>query len=598
MKLNMKNTRLKKYFYPLALILITIPFSFWIARHPQNPDGAEMFMNALYGGVLHPPGFPLQAWINRLLFSITSSNSPITLSFFSFFCHTISVVLIYCISLRFKNSEISSFISGLIYSTYPLIMGMALQPEKYALAQTMMLCVILFSISSYEDIHYRKSIILMSIFSGLAIAQHPVIITAFPFWMSAIFYNLYQKRITASFFGLNVLISLFLIAFFYASLPLLRNDSTVWPDWGNLKTISDSMHHLLRKDLGGLSLYIGTHEEKYFSGIAFLCLDFPRSFHVYSVLFLCVIVSIWKKHKTQAVIIAVSLMIQMALLFLLKNFVSDVSYGVMERYLIFIYLLLFITLGSGIELIIELSKSKKVKLIMIALLLIIVTVNTARHGSFFRAMTNDFVPIYLNNIAHALTQDDIYISGSDFETLYGVPGINKTRFPVVNLFQFPWYMSHVLPELDYRFKPILYSMQMTIQGNFFYFLKYISKNNYPVVCTSGTVLKNLNREILRRGLLFVINENNKKSFNLDLAVRLCSDLQKIEINIPNKSHYFIKDLIERLSLVFYDVSRNNSYSMNLRSIADDVFTSLKPGIDADVIRNTCTAFIQEVNRHQ
>ena len=90
-------------YYLLLLLLLTLPFSVWLSSYPQNPDGAELLMTAIHGGVLHPPGFPLQSWINRLLFLFEPFRNAITLSIFSFVCHLLNVSLIYLISLRLNT---------------------------------------------------------------------------------------------------------------------------------------------------------------------------------------------------------------------------------------------------------------------------------------------------------------------------------------------------------------------------------------------------------------------------------------------------------------------------------------------------------------
>ena len=57
------------------------------ARSPQTGDGAEIVATALRGGVLHPPGFPLQAWIDRALVRAPGLEPAHGLSLFGLVCH-------------------------------------------------------------------------------------------------------------------------------------------------------------------------------------------------------------------------------------------------------------------------------------------------------------------------------------------------------------------------------------------------------------------------------------------------------------------------------------------------------------------------------
>src|SRR6266446_2934856 len=51
-----------------------------LARTPQNGDGAELILTASRGGVPHPPGFPLQAWLDRALAALPGVSTALSIS--------------------------------------------------------------------------------------------------------------------------------------------------------------------------------------------------------------------------------------------------------------------------------------------------------------------------------------------------------------------------------------------------------------------------------------------------------------------------------------------------------------------------------------
>ncbi len=76
----------------LGILLVQV----WtLAPSPQNPDGAELVAMVEQGrGVLHPPGFPLQAWASLAIGKLHLGSVAIRLSMLSFLFHGLTLLLL------------------------------------------------------------------------------------------------------------------------------------------------------------------------------------------------------------------------------------------------------------------------------------------------------------------------------------------------------------------------------------------------------------------------------------------------------------------------------------------------------------------------
>ena len=101
---------------PILLIPILLALYFYIpllAGGPLNPDGGELVLTASNGGVLHPPGFPTQSWVNLFLELLLpfKTNTNLQIGILSF--QITNCYLLYFI-LKRLNSNAFSIVSCLI----------------------------------------------------------------------------------------------------------------------------------------------------------------------------------------------------------------------------------------------------------------------------------------------------------------------------------------------------------------------------------------------------------------------------------------------------------------------------------------------------
>src|SRR6185369_1709091 len=74
-----------------AVLLMLAPT---LAHTPQSGDGAEIVTAALRGGVLHPTGFPLQAWLDRALAQMPGLPVALAISALGLVAHAAAAGLV------------------------------------------------------------------------------------------------------------------------------------------------------------------------------------------------------------------------------------------------------------------------------------------------------------------------------------------------------------------------------------------------------------------------------------------------------------------------------------------------------------------------
>ena len=111
--------------------LITVPT--W-AISPQSGDAAEQIMTAIQGGVLHPPGFPLQAVLNRLFVLLPFGTPAYRISFLDSLGLALMAFALLEI-LRRLGCDRASRIAGMAAAVFfPIFWFLGVHPEVFSLA--------------------------------------------------------------------------------------------------------------------------------------------------------------------------------------------------------------------------------------------------------------------------------------------------------------------------------------------------------------------------------------------------------------------------------------------------------------------------------
>lgn len=472
-KINKKEALLKSPWDQLFLGSLKIPFLlalfvfvFNVSRlsiSPQTGDGGEMIQTALYGGVLHPPGFPLQAWINRILILLPLKEPATRLSLGSLFWHSAGVFFLAQIFRDLKVSVMGGVIACLAYAFYPPLLYQALQPEVFALTYFLLIAVYYRVVrvnfqnpSSIESSSWKNPLWVGGLI-GLAMSQHAILVCIAPA-IAILYYLLWIKehrQFSKVFFGLICTAG---ITFgLYASLPLLRT-SSAWPNWGDLSNWEGWWTHILRKEYGTFSL-MADHSNQSWTGIEILMMDL---FPIWGIFFIFSILGLWKWMRTISFqsekFIKIAFFGSLAVgFFFLTQAVAiqpePISASILERFEGLVIIPLTLLCGIGFD--DALSLQKKLRIPSFCLnfiaalgLILLMIIPWGRVD----CSSDNTADVYARALSATMPPASVYMGHADLEGFYGIPTPDgKRRYPIdESLLAAQWYKKRVLPVLEPR----------------------------------------------------------------------------------------------------------------------------------------------------
>lgn len=238
--------------FMVAFGIVSLPM---LAIAPNNGDGFEVMQTALNGGVMHPPGFPFQAWLNRAAVHFPIGPLATRIAFVSFCFHLLSI---YCVSetLRLLKVNILGMgVGALFWGTLPSVWHSGLIPELFAGGNFFMAFLFLFTVKTQTEDRFRsrRNAFLLGSSVACAAATHPITLFAFPSFLLAA-WNLTQpphQRVRHMATMGAAFIVVFIVLF--GSLRVLHI-GPVWPNWGDIQSLEGLFRHILRLDYGGFSM--------------------------------------------------------------------------------------------------------------------------------------------------------------------------------------------------------------------------------------------------------------------------------------------------------------------------------------------------------
>ena len=193
------------------------------------------------GGLAHPPGFPLQAWINHLGILLHPEQPARTLSLISLLYHFGALLFLQLTLLRLKLSRAVIVLAAFFFAFYPAVFDQAVQPEKYSLILLLQCAAFFYAAELTEKLNGSLSLLPLSVITGLAFSQHYVAAATLPLFLSGLV--IYGSKPNAKPRIRSLVITLFIPLTFYCSLPLLRTRS-IWPDWGFIQSENQVWRYL------------------------------------------------------------------------------------------------------------------------------------------------------------------------------------------------------------------------------------------------------------------------------------------------------------------------------------------------------------------
>ncbi len=218
--------------------------------HPGLPggDAGELAAAACAGGVAHPPGYPLHG----LLLRVFGLFGPKLTAFHlvSAFCGSLTVTLLVELVTRWTKRLASGLLAGAAWFASPLAWLYSTSVEVFALHALLVTAVALaFTLDVQRGT--KQTALLLGVMSGLALTHHQTaLFVVAPLWLARITQRAAFARV---FVGLALGCTPLLL------LPMWSGHDTLF-SWGDQRSVSGFLTHLLRREYGTFQLASGEHD--------------------------------------------------------------------------------------------------------------------------------------------------------------------------------------------------------------------------------------------------------------------------------------------------------------------------------------------------
>jgi hypothetical protein len=412
-----------------ASILFVAGFN-CLALAPQNPDGAELVMAAMHGAVLHPPGYPLQAWIGKIWSLTPVGNSSWGFSLLSIMLQSLAAFVFMMASREYGLRPLAGLVATGILFCFPPVFMLGVQPEKYAL-------ILLFA-----------SLLLMERFwflSGFALTQHFGLIIFIPLVM----WRYSKTEYTHKWLRFIILL---VASFSFAQMSLLfLAKFGGWPDWGALRTWHDVVRHTMRSDLGFLGgiKEMGPYREQ-LSSLGVLIDLWGGLLLIWGTALIPVCNKLKNDRMIQILLVSAALGIGALWLARLPG-TSQLELEYLSRYWVIALPLIALLIGIGVE---YGPRWQKLFGIM-ALAATLISAGIHRQdlslakSRVFDVYREALSSVLGHNLGQQLPNAPVYISSSDVEPFWGVKsGDGRWMFPIAG--DYPWFLERKVFEFDPR----------------------------------------------------------------------------------------------------------------------------------------------------
>lgn len=532
-----------------------------LARLAQSPDGAEMVNAAVFGGVLHPSGIPLQWWINRAAVAVSPLTPDWTLSFVSWLGGFGTLALLLLLLRRLGVSVGVAVLAGAALAYFPVFALMCLTPEKYTwLALTQICFVYMLAVVVVERNSSPRALGLLGVALGLALAQHSANVILLPPFLYVIarpiFVGESSRRSAWGAAAFSVAVAGFVTAGFYVSL-LAQRSSLPWPDWGQLESVGDVWSHVVRQDYGYVQLYNdGAAGENSVSAVRLL-LRGLLSWNLSAVLVPLGILVSWRSASARVFMgyLWLILLPGLAVLASTKMPSADLNtvMGYQERYPILLLPLLAVFWAWGLDwLIVRFSDYRRMVWGVIGAFLVVHIAN----GIYQQRKTdNNLVEIYREQVRSELDSYSLFWTGSDFTAFSGIADAQGTlRFPVKGLIGMPWYRSKVLPQLAPPLARIMNDAQPPANPEDLF--RRAINEGFKITVTEPTRFLNagdLMAMAEQTGVLWNFSATNNSLYThaiVDNTLALCDRFERVKHGLPREGLWFVREYLDSFKYAF------------------------------------------------
>lgn len=518
-----------------------------LAQAPQDPDGAEMVMAALSGGVLHAPGFPLQAWLDRLFISLPLGSPSFRLSLLSALCGVLSLNVILEILLT----------QGVRWSAIALALGVAaffptswylfVQPEKYGLTHLLLLLVV-------AQAFRGRGALATGIFFGLALVQHTMALVVAPFFLASVYQMVKEPRGRG--WKLGWVIGSFIAIFvgFHLSLFSLTSP-TAWPDWGKLQVLSDLVPFLSRADFRNLHAAEARQSHLvWVNALEIFAQQYAGSLALAGVLPL---IGLWKlfREGSRNLAICFASSIALATVFLFQARLTPdglVAQAYLQRYHVPLMGLVALLFGFGAQWLLDRVRRPTLPFFQASLLWVPAFLFW-RGYPVADASRDSTCDLFREALALTFDAKAVYFAGTDLEFFYGIPTQTGIRFPLVG--EYPWLIERGIAILDPRLQSVSRNGITTTHQ----FMERVYQRGYSVMVSNPEHLRGSPTPIVQKGLLYFAQKkstNRSSPETLQGGLRVCTVLEKIQRPRPTEGFSYGRYLFAAFPLVYEGVANH------------------------------------------
>lgn len=591
-----------------ALVFVALLPFLAVAAH--SGDGAELVVAARHGAVLHPPGFPLQMWLDRVAIHLPFGPSDAwRVSVVSAIGHALAVAFIVDALRRLRAGVPARIVGAAAFAFFPSCLALAVQPEAFALAFAGVAASIDVVLAARDDADNDgegalRDAAVAGLVSALCLAQHTITVVAAPAWLVAAFLIVRRRSRHPKLVVTSVGVGAFAASYsvLYGSLLAVAG-TRVWPDWGKLSSLSDLWRHMTRAEYGVLDLMAtpGATERR---AITVLVEQVASTWSLAALLVVVGAAALWAALRPEpnrvASIIGVLGTIGAALAFLAIAVArtqpgSAPDDATLERFLGTAVVPLAVLMGLGFHaLTLRLAAwvprlrrggggGVAAWLVVACLVAGSFALNAPVALGAHDDRTSDVV---LEATARTLRElpGAVYLSSTDLEVLAGVPDDGTgggRRFPVKCAGSLaPWYVRDVLPAIEPRLGVGPFPDEASI-------VRASLALGVPVVMSNDRVFDALGDVPFElRGVVFVAGAgvaqapgSQVSTHTIDAALALCPLIEELDA-LPLGAHDRIRGFRVTLARAFegagYALASQPGRAAVARAIADGLAASTDP----------------------
>ncbi len=529
----------------LLLLSIQLPM---LARAPQNPDGAEMIMASLSGGILHPPGYPLQAWLDRIFILLPWGPHAVRLALLSSLSSIVAANVLLAILLSEGLPWAASVFAMATFCFFPTSWYLFVQPEKYGLTTLFFLLFVWqFLCFSRKPRLTKADGVAWGVVTGLAFAQHPVSVLMAPFFVSSFFLLLRDPKGRMGRTGVALFSVVGVAVSLYFSLFLLTTPNA-WPDWGKIQTISDLVNLVLRRDFHLLQPKTSSTEGVNLSALTVFIHRYWATFKVVGILPLLGWIRLIQKNRWGLAMGFAAVAI-LNLIFLRtaelgpSGFVAE---AYLERYHVPFVSALAILFGFGCEWLLNLAGTKIAPILRGALVIASICLAFLSYDTA-DASSDSTCDLYRDGLALSADPKAIFIAGNDLDLFYGIPTKEGVRFPVTG--EYPWSVARAVPLIERRLK--LFDLDSVHNAK--QLVGYAYARGFSIMISNPGLLSGAPTPIVQKGLFWFAARSMKDAQSEDTlraALKLCPLLENLSSPRPTQSFLYGRYLFSAFPLAF------------------------------------------------